>query len=112
MDLTNELQEKNEELTQSIRLLRKNGEALAKAERDYKVRLRQEALKLRAGDMPVTLIQQIVYGIEEVAELRYKRDIAQAMYDANKEAINTFKLQIRILESQLQREWHSGGISD
>lgn len=112
MDLTEELKEKNEELTQSIRLLRKNGEALAKAERDYKVRLRQEALKLRAGDMPVTLIQQIVYGIEEVAELRYKRDIAQAMYDANKEAINTFKLQIRILESQLQREWHSGGIGD
>ena len=112
MDLTNELQEKNEELTQSIRLLRKNGEALAKAEQDYKVRLRQEALKLRAGDMPVTLIQQIVYGIEEVAELRYKRDIAQAMYDANKEAINTFKLQIRILESQLQREWHSGGTGD
>lgn len=112
MDLTEELKEKNEELTQSIRLLRKNGEALAKAERDYKVRLRQEALKLRAGDMPVTLIQQIVYGIEEVAELRYKRDIAQAMYDANKEAINTFKLQIRILESQLQREWHSGGTGD
>lgn len=106
------LEKLNKDLTQSVRLLRKNGEASAKAERDYKVRLRQEALKLRAGDMPVTLIQQIVYGIEEVAELRYKRDIAQAMYDANKEAINTFKLQIRILESQLQREWHSGGTGD
>jgi hypothetical protein len=106
------LEKLNKDLTQSVRLLRKNGEAFAKAERDYKVRLRQEALKLRAGDMPVTLIQQIVYGIEEVAELRYKRDIAQTTYEANKEAINVFKLQIRCLESQIQREWNSGGTGD
>lgn len=112
MELTNKLQEKNKELTQSIRLLRKNGEAFAKAERDYKIRLTQEALKLRAGDMPVTLIQQIVYGIEEVADLRYKRDIAQTTYEANKEAINVFKLQIRGLENQIQREWNSGGTGD
>ena len=45
------LEKLNKDLTQSVRLLRKNGEAFAKAERDYKVRLRQEALKLRAGGL-------------------------------------------------------------
>ena len=33
--------------------------------------------------MPITLINQIIYEIDEVAELRLKRDIAQTMYDTN-----------------------------
>jgi hypothetical protein len=55
--------------------------------------------------MAVTLINQIVYGIPEVASKRFKRDIAETMYQTNLEYINTTKLQLRILENQLQREW-------
>lgn len=55
--------------------------------------------------MAVTLINQIIYGIPEVADKRFKRDIAEAMYQTNLEYINTTKLQLRILENQLQREW-------
>lgn len=110
MELFNEIGQKNKELTQSIKLLRQNGIKLAEAERDYKIKLRQEALKLRQDKkMPVTLIAQIIYGVPEVANLRFERDVAEAMYNANQEHINTTKLQIRILESQLDREWHSGG---
>lgn len=113
MDLVTEIEHKSQELTQSIKLLRQNGIKLAEAERDYKIKLREEALKLRKdGKMPVTLIAQIIYGVPEVAELRFKRDIAEAMYNANQEHINTTKLQIRILESQLQREWSVAGRGD
>lgn len=113
MELYDEIITKNNELTQSIKMLRQNGIKLAEAERDYKIKLRQEALKLRQDNkMPVTLIAQIIYGVPEVAELRFKRDVAEAMYNANQEHINTTKLQIRILESQLDREWHSGGKDD
>lgn len=113
MALLEDLEIKNKELTQSIKMLRENGIKLAEAERDYKIKLRQEALKLRAEkNMPVTLIAQIIYGVPEVAELRFKRDIAEAMYNANQEHINTTKLQLRIIESQLDREWHSGGSND
>ena len=45
-----------DELTRSIKVLKNNGQKLAEAERDYKIILRQEALKLRANDMPVTLV--------------------------------------------------------
>ena len=55
--------------------------------------------------MPVTLIQQVVYGVSEVADKRFKRDVADAMYQTALENINSIKLQIRILEGQLQREW-------
>lgn len=112
MDLYEEITRLMNELTQSIKTLRKNGEKLAEAERDYKITLRTEALKLRADDMPVTLINSVIYGVKDVAEKRYQRDIAQAMYDANKEHINTVKLRLRILESQLSREWSAAGRGD
>ena len=106
MELFNDIQELIEKLNVSIKTLAKNGKALAEAERDYKITLRQEALKLRQEkNMAVTLINQIIYGIPEVADKRFKRDIAEAMYQTNLEYINTTKLQLRILENQLQREW-------
>ena len=106
MDLYNELQKKINELNISIKKLRETGTDYAEAEREYKITLRNEALKLRAEKgMPVTLIQQVVYGVPEVADKRFKRDVKEAVYKANIEAINVFKLQIRIIESQLQREY-------
>lgn len=106
MDLFNQIQELTERLNVAIKSLSKKGQELAETERDYKITLRQEALKLRAEKgMPVTLIQQVVYGVPEVADKRFKRDVAETMYLTNQEYINTTKLQIRILESQLQREW-------
>lgn len=106
MDLVNELFQKQKELSACIKLLQQNGIKLAETERDYKICLRQEALKLRAEKgMPVTLIQQVVYGVPEVAKKRFDRDVAEAMYTSAQEKINTLKLQIRILEAQIQREW-------
>lgn len=105
-DLFNEIQELTRKLNSTIHLLAQYGKSFAEAERDYKVVLRQEALKLRAEkEMPVTLIQQTVYGVPEVAEKRFKRDVAEAMYQTAQESINSIKLQIRVLESQLSREW-------
>lgn len=109
MDLFDEIQHLMAELSAAIKKLRDNGAKLAEAEQDYKITLRQEALRLRADDMPVTLINQVIYGVPEVARKRFKRDVEQANYDANKEFINITKLKLRILENQLSREWgHSG----
>lgn len=106
MDLYNELQEKIEELNQSIEQAKIKGVEYNNAEYEYKVKLRIEALKLKYDDnMPVTLINQIIYGVPEVAELRKARDIAETMYESAKEKTNTLKLQVRILDAQLQREY-------
>lgn len=108
MDLQNEILNKIQELNISIKKLRETGSDFALKEKEYKILLRQEALKLRSEkDMPVTLIQQVVYGIPKVAEKRFKRDVAEAIYNANQEAINSIKLQIRVLDSQISREWHN-----
>lgn len=106
VDLYNELQQKIKELNISIKKLRETGTEYAEAERDYKITLRNEALKLRAEKgMPVTLIQQVVYGVPEVADKRFQRDVKEAIYQANQEAIASTKLQIRIIENQINRDF-------
>ena len=104
-ELIQELQAKTRQLEASIKLLRQNGTAYAQAERDYKILLRQECLKLRDEGMAIGMINMTAYGIPSVAEARFKRDVAEAVYRANQEAINSTKLQLRLIESQLQREW-------
>ncbi|MBR4486090.1 hypothetical protein IKS57_01800 [bacterium] len=106
MDLVNDVYALTERLNVSVVKLRDYGKDLAEKERDYKITLRQEALKLRQEkNMPVTLISQIIYGVPEVADKRFKRDVAETMYNTAQENINSIKLQLRILESQIQREW-------
>lgn len=105
MDLYNELNAKLEQLSASLKKLRQTGSEYAKTERDYKILLRQEVLKLRNEGEAIGVIQLTCYGIPSVAEARFKRDVAEAIYKANQEAINTLKLEIRLIESQLQREY-------
>ena len=105
MDLFEEITRLTRELDTAVRELRKSGTNLADSERKYKIRLKQEALKLREEGMPVTLIDKVIYGVQEVADLRFNRDVKEAIYQANLESINSTKLKLRILENQLNREW-------
>lgn len=104
-DLVLDLQRKLQELEVSIKQLRKSGTEYAEAERQYKVKLSQVALKLRSSDMAVGMIDKVIYGTEEVADLRFKRDVCQTIYKANLEHINATKLYIKIIENQIEREW-------
>lgn len=104
-DLMQELQAKTQQLDMSIKLLRKNGTEYAQAEREYKMLLREECLKLRDDGMAIGMIDKTCYGIPIVADARFKRDVAEATYKANQEAINSIKLQLRLIEGQINREW-------
>lgn len=104
-DLYSELTIKTGELDTCIKQLRKTGTAYAEAERAYKVLLRREALKLRDEGMAVGMIDKVILGIPSVAEARFKRDIAEVTYKANQDAIQSIKLQLRLLDNQIQREW-------
>lgn len=109
MELDLELMQKVKQLETSIKELRHSGTAYAQAEKDYKILLRQECLKLRDEGMAIGMIDKTCYGIPSVAEARFKRDVAEAVYKANMEAINSLKLQIRLIENQRNREYESTG---
>lgn len=105
MELWQEIQEKQKMLDKAIKELAQNGYKLAECERDYKIAVNKKALELRSQDVPVTLINQVIYGYEDIARLRFERDTAQVKYNANLEYIQTIKLMIKILENQLSREY-------
>ena len=104
-DLIDKIQTMNNQLDQALRTLRTNGIALAEAEKNYKEAVSKEALRLRDEGMAVTLIDKVIYGLPSISTLRFQRDCCEAVYSANQEAINSIKLQMRLIEGQLQREW-------
>ena len=105
MELLEELAKNNKQLDMALATFRKNGVALAQAEKDYKEAVSKEALRLRDEGMAVTLIDKVIYGLPSISTLRFQRDCAKSVYDANAEAINVKKLQIRLIEAQISREW-------
>lgn len=107
MDLILEIQAKMNALDLSLKSLRKTGNEYAQAERDYKEAVSKKVLELRAQEMAATVIQLVIYGMPDISTLRFKRDIAKTTYEANKEALNVLKLELRILQTQYEREWGS-----
>ena len=104
-DLYNKLQRKQEELDLCIKKLRPNGDAFAEAERDYYTKKASESLKLQESGMAVSMIALIIKGIKSVADARFKMQIAETIYKANQEAINAIKLEMKLIEAQISREW-------
>lgn len=92
-------------LDSTITLMAKQGKELSEAERDYYIALRQQALLMKDAGEPATLISLTIKGVPEVANLRYERDFAQSRYDVSREKIMALKLNIRVLEGIISREW-------
>jgi hypothetical protein len=104
-DLIQEIGAKSSLLDSAIKQLGIRGKAYAQAEHDYRVAMRKKILEERAKGTPVTIISDLCRGDPEVARLRLERDIALTVYESAKEAIAGYKLQIRIIDSQIEREW-------
>lgn len=109
MDLWQQIQVLMQELDRSLRLAYENGCELAQAEYDYKILLRQKTLILKDEKMPTTLIDKVVLGDEDVAQARRKRDIAEVKYNASKDKINAIKMELKVYNECLNREWNGGG---
>ena len=108
-DLISEIGHRSKLLDAAIRELGTRGRAYAQAEHDYRVALSKKVLAERDKGTPVTIISDVCRGDREIAKLRFERDVAETVYDAAKEAINGYKLQIRILDAQIEREWGHAG---
>ena len=100
-----ELQTKVTLLNRALRELGDRGRAAADAEREYRVALAQKLLSEREKGLPATLLPDICRGDREIARLKFQRDVADTVYKAALEACNVYKLQIRVLENQIDREY-------
>ena len=107
MDLQRELDYKSKLLYMSVEELKKTGEEYAKAYTDYRVELAKELVKLKNEGYAISLANDIARGKPEIAKLKFEEISKEAVYKANQESINVLKLQVKLLENQIGREWES-----
>lgn len=100
-DLYNEMQRLRNELNLAIEFSKSRGKELAIAERDYRIALAKQILIERDNKVPVTIISDICRGKEDIAELKFKRETLEVLYKSAGERINATKLEIRIVEGQI-----------
>ena len=105
MDLVNELNNLSNKLSLSIKSLIKTGKNYAKAYTDYRVALAKELVRLKDDGMAVTIAYDVARGKPEIAKLKFNEIATEAIYKANLEAINSTKLQIKIIQNQIDKEW-------
>ena len=104
-DLISEIGAKSSLLDAAVKQLGVRGRAYAQAERDYRVAMARKIMAEREKGTPVTIISDLCRGNPEIAKLRFERDCAEVVYKSALEAINAIKLQIKILDAQVSREW-------
>ena len=100
-----DLQGKVQMLDAALRQLGKRGTDYAQAEQDYRIALSKKIAIERENKTPVTIISDVCRGDPQVAKLKFQRDVAEVVYKSAMEACNVYKLQIRVLENQIDREY-------
>lgn len=105
MDLLEKLNKLIDDLDKSVKSLRATGQAYAQADKDYKMKLSETLLRLEAEGRPVSNLLYIARGMDEVAEAKYQQIAKEAIYKANYESIQSLRLQIRVLNEIINKEY-------
>ena len=109
LDLINDLTAKMVMLDKAVAQLKPRGMTNVEADTKYRIALAQKMLEEREAGTPVTILSDICRGDKEIAKLRFDKEVADVVYTAAIEGINALKLQIKILNAQIEREWGKGG---
>jgi hypothetical protein len=91
----------------ALKQLTVRGNTFATAERDYKMALSKQILLFKAEGKPATLILNLCYGTQEIANLRMARDIAEVMLKSAHEAINVKKIKIKVMSNEYDKVWNN-----
>lgn len=94
----------DKELNEALDSLVENGIKACESERLYRMEKTKEILRLKKEGYPITLIQDIVKGLENIATLDFNRNLAEIVYKANLERINVRKLELRTLDNLINKE--------
>lgn len=91
----------NQELTEIIDELQPLAEKMCEKEKEYKIMLSQEVLKLRNEGLAVSLIKDVVAGLKGVAEAKFQRDFTKELFVITKEKLKGKIINIDSLRSIL-----------
>ena len=107
MELYQELDKVLKQHQWCLKELRNSGSEFAEAERRYNTLKRKHILALRAQGEAVGIIDKIYKGIPEVADALFDMRVKEQLYKANQEAVMSTKLQIKIINENINRAYSS-----
>ena len=110
-ELYEQLDELTDQLMAELEVCKTSGCQYAEHEAEYRKALRLAILDERRKGTPVTITSDLCRGREDIAELKKLRDCSEAIYKASQEAINVYKLRIRMVDAQITRIWNSGNVT-
>lgn len=99
-----EMNKLTELLNKANQELPKRAREYAEAYKNYRMILSKEIIIERDKGTPVTILVDIVKGKEEVAIAKQSEIITEGLYKSCLEAINSFKLQIKVLQERINRD--------
>lgn len=105
-----ELQEAVGMLDKALSEAKRRGCAMVEAEADYYTAKAEAVYDLKAKAWAATLIPMVVKGLASVVPRMVEYHKAEVEYKNACEAINVYKLKVRVLNEQYAREW--AGIGD
>lgn len=88
METWEELLQIERQLDSALKTLRTNGQAYAEANREYRIAKAKKILELKSSGYPITIILDLAKGDDKVAQLDLEKNIAEAVYKANLEALH------------------------
>lgn len=100
-----EIEEVMKKAEQSLSEYKRCQKDYAVKEYNYRTALSKRLLKRRTQGQPVTHLADIVKGEEDIAKLRFERDIAEGLKNSAEKGTDFYKLYARLMESQYAREW-------
>jgi hypothetical protein len=85
---------------------KKRGAEMVEAEAAYYTAKAEESFRLLNEGYANTLIQSVIKGIARVSEAMKRYHAAEVSYKNAVEAIQVWKLKLRVLEAEYEREWN------
>lgn len=102
IEVTSAMMDTSKRLEDGVNVITKKAKDYAAAEREYRIALRGEIIKLRTEKMPVSLINDVARGAENVVDLKFNRDLAQQTLKASHDMLNALSNELSAMQSILR----------
>ena len=101
-DIGQGIYETSQQIQRGVKSLFGHAKTYAEAEHEYRLALAREIMRLREEKMPVTLIADVARG--NLADLKYKRDLAEVTYKTAKDMLQALQSQLSGLQTLYKRQ--------
>lgn len=102
IEVAEALYKTSKRLDKGADIITSKAKEFAQSEKDYRIALAKEITKLKISGMPVTLINDLARGNEEVASLKFNRDLGENTFKASRDMLNALAVEVSALQSILK----------